>query len=73
MSSAVSRALDLILTGDPELLNILSTTARMSLASSLIALVIGVPLLATLFGVMRYLIRALGTLTGLDNDRLLMH
>ncbi len=44
MSSAVSRALDLILTGDPELLNILSTTARMSLASSLIALVIGVPL-----------------------------
>ena len=44
MNSAVSRALDLILTGDPELLNILSTTARMSLASSLIALIIGVPL-----------------------------
>lgn len=44
MNSAVLRALDLILTGDPELLNILATTARMSLASSLIALIIGVPL-----------------------------
>lgn len=36
-------------------------------------LVIGVPLLGTLFGVMRYLIRQLSSLTGLEHDRLLMH
>ena len=35
-------------------------------------LVIGVPLLLTLFGVMRYLLRRLGTLTGLDGDSLLL-
>ena len=35
-------------------------------------LVIGVPLLATLFGVIRYLQRALAELTGLDRDRISM-
>ena len=36
--------LELILSGDRELLNILATTARVSLTSSLLALLIGVPL-----------------------------
>lgn len=35
-------------------------------------LVIGVPLLATLFGVIRYLQRALSALTGLERDRISM-
>lgn len=35
-------------------------------------LVIGLPLLATLFGVIRYLQRALSALTGLDKERILM-
>ena len=43
MGSALAQAAELIRTLDPELLNILSTTARMSLSSSLIALLIGVP------------------------------
>ncbi|MGI6071589.1 MAG: ABC transporter permease [Lachnospiraceae bacterium] len=43
MSDAFIRALELIISGNAELLNILGTTARMSLASSLIALIIGVP------------------------------
>ena len=44
MTSAFLKAIELITTGNAELLDILGTTARMSLASSLIALIIGVPL-----------------------------
>ncbi len=44
MGSAAEKALELILSGDRELCNILSVTARMSLASSLLALLIGLPL-----------------------------
>ncbi len=44
MQTALSKAIDLILTADAELCNILAVTARMSLASSLIALLIGVPI-----------------------------
>ena len=44
MGSALQKALALILSADAELLNILSVTARMSLQSSLIALLLGVPL-----------------------------
>jgi len=44
MHSAIAKAIDLIITGNAELISILSVTARMSLASSLIALLIGVPL-----------------------------
>lgn len=44
MQSAYEQAIQLILSADPELCNILSVTAKMSLASSLISLLIGVPL-----------------------------
>ena len=44
MGSALQKAMELILSGDAELVNILSVTARMSLQSSLIALLLGVPL-----------------------------
>lgn len=44
MTSAAEKALELILTADRELCNILSVTGRMSLASSLLALLIGLPL-----------------------------
>ena len=44
MSSAIKKAIDMILTMDPELLNILGTTAKLCLTSSVIALLIGVPL-----------------------------
>ena len=44
MKTALAEALNLILEGDLELLNILSTTAKMSLTSSILALLIGVPL-----------------------------
>ena len=44
MSSALHKAIALILSADAELLNILSVTARMSLQSSLIALLLGVPI-----------------------------
>ena len=44
MGTALQKAIALILSADAELLNILSVTARMSLQSSLIALVLGVPL-----------------------------
>ena len=43
MWTAIQKAIDLIFSGDAELINILGTTARMSLASSVIALLIGVP------------------------------
>lgn len=43
MKTALQKAIELILSGDQELCNILGVTARMSLSSSLIALLIGVP------------------------------
>ena len=44
MHSAFQKAIALIASGNAELLDILSVTARMSLSSSLIALLLGVPL-----------------------------
>ena len=44
MQTAVAKAIALILSQDAELLNILSVTAKMSLMSSVIALLLGVPL-----------------------------
>ena len=44
MGSSIQKAIELILSADRELLNILSTTARVSLTSSVVALLIGVPL-----------------------------
>ena len=44
MGTALQKAIALILSADAELMNILSVTARMSLQSSLIALLLGVPL-----------------------------
>ena len=43
MQTALEKALTLILSADAELLNILGVTARMSLHSSVIALLLGVP------------------------------
>lgn len=44
MGSSIQKAIALILSADRELINILITTAKVSLTSSLIALVIGVPI-----------------------------
>ena len=44
MRTAIRKAIALILSRDAELLNVLGTTARMSLSSSLVALLLGVPL-----------------------------
>ncbi len=44
MGTAFQRAIALIFSADRELVNILTTTARVSLTSSLVALLIGVPL-----------------------------
>ena len=44
MGSSIRKAVELIFSADPELLNILSTTARVCLTSSILALLIGVPL-----------------------------
>ena len=44
MNTAFQKAIALIMSADKELLNILSVTARVSLTSSVIALLIGVPL-----------------------------
>ena len=44
MKTAFRKAMELLLSKDAELLNVLGTTARMSLSSSLVALLIGVPL-----------------------------
>lgn len=44
MQTALEKALQLILTADAELCNILSVTAKMSLASSVLALLIGAPI-----------------------------
>lgn len=44
MQTALEKAIQLILSGNAELINILGVTARMSLASSIIALLIGAPI-----------------------------
>ena len=44
MGSSIRKAIELILSADPELLNILSTTAKVCLTSSILALVFGVPI-----------------------------
>ena len=44
MKTALMKALMLILSKDAELINILSVTAKMSLQSSIIALLIGLPI-----------------------------
>ena len=44
MGSSIQKEIELILSADRELLNILSTTARVSLTSSVVALLIGVPI-----------------------------
>ncbi|MBR3641863.1 MAG: ABC transporter permease, partial [Oscillibacter sp.] len=43
MKTALAQALALVLSGDAQLLNIISTTLKMSISSSLSALLIGVP------------------------------
>ena len=53
MGSSIRKAIELILSADPELLNILSTTARVCLTSSILALIIGVPV-GILFGAERF-------------------
>ena len=53
MGRSVQKAIDLILAGDAELLNILATTARVSLTSSVIALLIGTPV-GMLLGAYRF-------------------
>ncbi|MCR5664314.1 MAG: ABC transporter permease [Oscillospiraceae bacterium] len=53
MGASVREALALIASADPELLNILSTTAKVCLSSSVIALLLGVPL-GLLFGAGRF-------------------
>ena len=44
MQTAFEKALQLILTGDAELCNILMVTAKMSLTSSIVALLLGLPI-----------------------------
>ena len=44
MKTSVIKAIQLILASDPELLDILGVTARMSLQSSILALLIGLPI-----------------------------
>ena len=44
MQSAIGKAIALILSKDAELLDILSVTAQMSLQSSILALLLGVPI-----------------------------
>lgn len=53
MGSSIQKAIELILSADRELLNILSTTARVSLTSSVVALLIGVPI-GLLLGTCRF-------------------
>ena len=53
MGSSIQKAIELILSADPELLNILSTTAKVCLTSSVIALLIGVPV-GIVFGAERF-------------------
>ncbi|MBQ4040768.1 MAG: hypothetical protein IJC91_06495 [Oscillospiraceae bacterium] len=44
MKTAFLQAIELVLSGDRQLLGILEVTMRMSIASSLLALLIGVPI-----------------------------
>ena len=53
MGASVQKAIELILSGDRELLNILSTTAQVSLTSSVVALLLGTPL-GMLLGACRF-------------------
>ena len=53
MKTSLIKAIELILSANPELLNILSVTARMSLQSSVFALLIGLPL-GILLGACRF-------------------
>ena len=53
MNTAFHKAIELILTGDANLLNILATTGKVSITSSLIALLIGVPV-GILYGAYRF-------------------
>ena len=53
MGVSLQKAVELIFSADPELLNILSTTARMSLTSSILALALGVPI-GILYGAGRF-------------------
>ena len=53
MGSSIQKAIELILSADRELLNILSTTAKVSLTSSVVALLIGVPI-GLLLGTCRF-------------------
>ena len=53
MGATLQKAIELILSADPELLNILSTTARVSLTSSVLALLLGVPM-GILYGAGRF-------------------
>ena len=53
MRTAFITAIELILSGSEELLNILATTAKMSFSSSIIALLIGVPI-GILYGAYRF-------------------
>ena len=53
MGSSIRKAIELILSADPELLNILATTAKVCLTSSILALLIGVPL-GILYGAERF-------------------
>jgi tungstate transport system permease protein len=53
MGASLQKAVELIFSADPELLNILSTTARVSLTSSILALALGVPI-GILYGAGRF-------------------
>lgn len=53
MKTSLIKAIELILSANPELLNILSVTARMSIQSSIFALLIGLPL-GILLGACRF-------------------
>ena len=53
MGASVKKAIELILSADPELLNILCVTAKVCLTSSILALILGVPL-GILFGAERF-------------------
>ena len=53
MGSSIQKAVELILSADPELLNILATTGKLCLTSSVLALLIGVPL-GILYGAERF-------------------
>lgn len=53
MGTAFVKAIDLLFSGNPQLLNIISVTLRMTLTSSIAALLIGVPL-GALYAMVRF-------------------